>query len=176
MQQTNWKLFSNFETSPYSLQERGIEVDDFTKSLGLVTIAFADLENNLEKVIHRLLKIQTDTSEILTAELSFKNKVFLATSVMRIEKNLIKSNVHSEYLDLFIDEFSKMLFKCEELRNQLVHSLYVDYSDKGATRIKVTAKSIGHQKKEELLETSFVLDVYDFIVSSKMHVEDVIIE
>ena len=58
----------------------------------------------------------------------------------------------------------------------LVHSFYINYGDKGAIRIKVTAKSVGHKRKEKLLETSYVLDVYDFIVSSRMYVEDVIVE
>jgi len=176
MKQTDYKIFANFETSPFTLEERGIEVDDFTKSLGLVSIAFSDLENQLEKLIHRVLKIENDIGEILTSELSFKNKVFLVISLMRKNKQLIQQNANPKYIDLFIDEFSKMLLKCEELRNQLVHSLYINYGNKGAIRIKVTAKSVGHKRKEELLETSYVLDVYDFIVSSRMYVEDVIVE
>lgn len=176
MKHTDYKIFANFETSPYTLDQRGIEVDDFTKSIGLVAISFSDLENQLEKLIHRILKIESDIGEILTSELSFKNKVFLIASLMRKKKHLIKKNVFPELIDQFIEEFCKMLFKCEELRNQLIHSLFINYGDKGATRVKVTAKSVGHRKKEELLETSYVLDVYDFIVSSNMYVEDVIVE
>lgn len=175
MNQTKYKFFANFETSPYTLEERGIETDDFTKSLGLLIIAFSDLENEIEKLIHKILGLNNDIGTILTVELSYKNKVFLIASLMKKMKESIKENIDPEYLDQFIDEFIKMLFKCEELRNQLTHSLYLDYNDEGATRIKVTAKTSGHKRQEEKIETSYILDVYDFIVSSKMYVEDIIV-
>jgi len=65
MKQTDYKIFANLETSPFTLEERGIEVDDFTKSLGLVSISFSDLENQLEKLIHRVLKIENDISSFI---------------------------------------------------------------------------------------------------------------
>ena len=175
MKKSEYKFFAGFENSPYSLEERGIETDDFTKSLGLLIIAFSDLENELEILIHKLIGIDTEIGTILTAELSYRNKVTLIASLMKKKRNSINENIDPEFIDEFIEEFIKMLFKCEELRNQLTHSFYLDNNNNGAIRIKVSAKSSGYKRIEEKIETSFILDVYDFIVSSKMYVEDIIV-
>jgi hypothetical protein len=102
--------------------------------IGDITVSFALLENAIQTLVGSLVKEHQRISQIITAELAFRNLRALAVSLYRER--------HGEDADF---EVLRALMRragyLEEQRNQITHSIWAagDSADT-VTRIKTTAK------------------------------------
>jgi hypothetical protein len=134
--------------------------------IGDITVSFAMLESQLQKLVATLLGAGQFVGEAVTAELSFRALRGLIVS-LHLEKNGEDENW--ERLELLI----KRAAAIEELRNGITHSVWAAGVDADSiTRIKLTAKDRkGRQIKFETvtaeqlaaLAADIKLLAYDFM-------------
>jgi len=159
------KHYPGFIITHQTFAERIGLPDEFSAAVGRVTLSFSDLESALSDSIEKLLKLDFTTAQIITAELSFKNKVHLFASLVRNMSSTHKFNTGNAPVSEVLDELVACLFRAEQLRNQVFHSSYSrpDLSD-SVKRQKITAKATkGFQIQEQSVDSSYILDVADFI-------------
>jgi hypothetical protein len=109
--------------------------DDHLKVIGLVTVNFSLLENELAFDIHVLLGLDHRTSQIITAELRFKGLLDLFSS-------LCINKMKNETASTELKELVKKVYQVEQKRNSIIHSLWaVGNTGDTITRFKQTAKS-----------------------------------
>ena len=70
--------------------------DECTSALGHVTVGFSWLEQSLGKHIATLAQVPTIIAPALTAELSYKNKVAVLSSLVRADPSRFQFNVGRE--------------------------------------------------------------------------------
>jgi len=140
---------------------------EFDAALGCIVVGFSLLERTLSNVITLMLGVSAGLGEIVTAELSFRNKVNLFASLF---KHGIDSYSQRETdIEQRFEELMTLINKAEELRNKALHSLYVVRR----FRVKTTAKARkGLQKKIEKTNENHLLDVADFIFNVASSVEE----
>lgn len=166
---------ADFERCEIGYLERLGEPDEFTSSLGLVSIGFNLLEREVSEAIHELLRVEKNMGKAVTAGLSFRKKIDLLSSLYKEikEKDDLKLFNRKDVEEETVNELIKLLFKCNQLRNKLIHSVYLSRIDNKITREKTSARATtGLKIVNEEIEVSYLLDVYDFIVSTSMYVED----
>jgi len=150
-----------------TFEERIGKPGKFCASLGRVIVGFSFLEQTLSNVIILLLGVTNEIGNILTAELSYQNKINLFPSLFKHNIETFK-NVHNN-IETQFKELLSLCNKAEELRNQIIHSSYVA----NRYRIKVTAKAKkGLDKNIEEVNPDYLSDIADFIVSVGMNVEE----
>lgn len=115
--------------------------DEILAEIGKITIVFNLIENSLTEIIVKIVTVgnrKRDLGLIVTAELSFKQLVSTLSSLLLF--TLGENDPH--YLQF--DKISKQLFKAEQERNIVVHSIWASTSESTSTndviRIKTTAK------------------------------------
>lgn len=111
--------------------------DEFLAEIGRIVLNYAILENAVKELIQELLQMEVETGIIITSEMSFRNLLNLASSLV--------CDICSEDEQIVFDEVLKLASSAEEERNQIVHSLWGFYTDKNtgediATRLKYTAR------------------------------------
>ena len=150
----------------HNFAERIGSPDEGTSALGYVIVGFSWLEESLESHIGSLAGVAPQTAPALTAELSFKTKVNVLSSLVRVQDDKHQFNAGSEdALDVWND-ILKMLYRAEELRNQLLHSHWLTIGGKTMRRRKTTAKAAhGIRVSAEHLSSDYLLDVYDYILN-----------
>jgi hypothetical protein len=116
--------------------------DEILVEIGKITVVFGLIEDSLNEIIGRIITVGGRIRElgtIVTAELSFKNKISVLTSLLHLA--LEKDN---EALKQF-DRIKPLLFDAEQKRNVVVHSVWAKDEESpdvhGVLRIKSTAKS-----------------------------------
>lgn len=161
-------------------EERLGKPDELSSCVGLISIAFQKLEDKMSEGISRLLQLNPKLGDILTAELSFKSKLDLFFSLV--------NELHSDYYfnrlegkgfeENYLKEFRKAISKCSELRNKVVHSILVFNQNKSTiNRIKKTSKAKnGLVIINEKIKIHNLLNIYDFIVSMTMEIDDFFID
>ena len=116
--------------------------DEILAEIGKITVVFNLIENSLTEIIVKIVTVgnrKRDLGLIITAELSFKQLVSTLSSLLlfTLEKN-------SPYF-LQFDKISKLLYKAEQERNVVVHSLWASKLESTSTteviRMKTTAKN-----------------------------------
>jgi hypothetical protein len=140
-EETQSLLFTSTDNSTY--EERVGAPDEFNAVIGRICINFSALEETLSKCIIKILGQSSDVGNILTSELSFRNKVGLFFSLYfklrdKFDFNEFE-NFELEYFKLLI----KALNKAEDLRNQVIHSSFaIDRSGANSKifRSKITSK------------------------------------
>jgi hypothetical protein len=108
----------------------------FVQQVGRITVSFARLEWNLAFWIAALIAPGRAVGQMVAAELSFRQKCALFSSIWQL------SFTGPPYLNE-LKALMARLAKCEELRNTVTHSLWLEASKDigdGAMRFKVTAK------------------------------------
>src|SRR5260370_22341222 len=114
--------FESIHSLGQTFAERIGPPDECTSALGHVAVGFSWLEQSLEHHIASLAQVPTVVAPALTAELSYKTKVAVLSSLVRAHPNPGEFNVGREDPLAVWNDFVKMLSTCEDLRNQLLHS------------------------------------------------------
>jgi hypothetical protein len=157
--------FESIREIESSFEERCGPPDECTSALGHVIVGFSWLEESLDKHIAELSQISSRAAPALTAELPFKTKVSILSSLVQLDPPLCVFNsgsVHSmdEWRDII-----KMIATAEELRNKLVHSKWSSGGQE-IRRTKITAKATrGVRVVSEVLSSDYLFDVYDYILN-----------
>ena len=108
--------------------------DEHLKAIGRVVVYFSLLDEALSFRICSLIGYQNNIGNVITAELSFKQKVNLFSSLFC---HLQKTTQEPSELKSLIDRIST----AEEERNKILHSLWVvGTSSDMVIRLKATAK------------------------------------
>lgn len=149
-----------------TFQDRIGSPDECTSALGYLTVGFSWLEQSLERHIATLAQVKPAIAPALTAELSYKTKVSVLSSLVRAQAPLRAFNTGSEDAKDVWNDILKMLFACEDLRNQLLHSHWRRVSGNQMRRTKTTSKAkCGIRVMSEDLTSDYLLDVYDYILN-----------
>jgi ribosomal protein L35 len=149
--------------------ERLGEPEELEAAIGLISVSFSDLEDEISKAITRMLNISKELGDIITCELSYKIKVHIFSSLIQHLKESYHFNAVPGHEDEYYKELVKALFKCEELRNRIMHSSYIKDFQNGKRHIrrKKTAKAKrGLIETTEMFQTYHLLNIYDYIVST----------
>lgn len=147
--------------------------DECTSALGHVTVAFSWLEESLEQHIASLTQLSASVASVLTAEVSFKTKVSILSSLVRLQPPLRIFNVGAENQADVWSDILKMLSRCEELRNRLSHSRWSLANGQKIRRTKITAKARrGIRVSSEELTADYLLDVYDYILNVRWALDE----
>jgi len=150
----------------HTFSERIGSPDEGTSALGYVIVGFSWLEESLESHIGSLAGVAAQIAPALTAELSFKTKVNVLSSLVRAQDDKRQFNFGSEDPVDVWNDILKMLYKSEELRNRLLHSHWLTIGGKTMHRRKTTAKAAhGVRVSSEHLSSDYLLDVYDYILN-----------
>jgi len=161
------KYYNDTISYGQTFEERIGDPDKFDASLGSIVEGFSFLERTLSNVIILLLDVTNKVGNIITAELSYKNKINLFSSLFKNNIDIFKK-VHSD-IETQFKELLSLCNKAEEIRNQIIHSSYVA----NRYRVKVTAKAKkGLNKNVEEVNPDYLLDIYDFIVNVGISVEE----
>jgi hypothetical protein len=164
------KHYFEFTKSDKSFTEHEVESDEFFTAMGMVAVAFSELEDSLSEVIISLLNPQPDIGRIVVAELSFRAKVNLFASLVRYMKGSRSFAVpnHLSFEEVLNDLCSNV-FKAEELRNTIMHSSWKgleEYNAQNVIRSKTTAKSkYGFRVTKEDIDPGYLMDIVDFMKS-----------
>ncbi len=120
-------------------------------------------------MITLFLGVQNDIGAIVTAELSYKGLLHLASSLFKHKHKRGDFVVENEDCAERFDELMALCFAAEEHRNRTIHSSYVA----GRFRVKTTAKAkAGLKTTVEAIDADKLLDISDFIAAAGMHVEE----
>lgn len=161
------KYYNDTISYGQTFEERIGDPDKFDASLGSIVEGFSFLERTLSNVIILLLDVTNEVGNIITAELSYKNKINLFSSLFKNNIDIFKkvqSDIETQFKELL-----SLCNKAEEIRNQIIHSSYVA----NRYRVKVTAKAKkGLNKHVEEVNPDYLLDIYDFIVNVGISVEE----
>ena len=76
------KHYQNPERTAFSFQDRVGDPDNFSSALGRIAFNFSQLEDQVSASITELIGVAPAIGNILTAELSFKNKVNVLASLV----------------------------------------------------------------------------------------------
>jgi hypothetical protein len=158
-------VIERFQRSVDNFEERTGEPDEFSCALGRIAVWFAELEHEITQTISYLLSIDEITAGIVTAELSFRNKLHLLASLVRARFDLSHA-LGSFTLKQYLEELVARTFEVEQLRNQIMHSRYIGnfLSPGQVRRSKITAKaSRGVSVVSEQVDAGYLLDIADFI-------------
>ena len=169
------KHFEDFKRTGDSFEERTGVPDAFSAAIGRINLNFSDLEDRVALEIGKLFKIDESLAQIITCELSFKNKLHILSSLVRHFLRTRKFNTgHGDPLEV-LSELIGLCFKAEELRNQIFHSSWSGayLRDEKAKRRKVTAKARrGLNIHHEEIDSGYLLDIADFIICVSVDVEE----
>lgn len=127
------------DTSTFA--ERIGEPEELPAVIGLISMKFSHLEDILSETIIKMLQLDKARGNIITAELSYKVKVHVFASLYYELKDNFYFNSYPDFEDEYFKELIKALNKCEELRNQVMHSTFTqEYISLNIFRKKITAK------------------------------------
>jgi hypothetical protein len=161
------KYYEDFQVTGQSFGERVGPPDEFDSAMGRIALSFSFLEDTARNMIMMLAGTDFSVGCIITAELSFRQKLNVLASLI---KQLLPSLVVAEDRTMIEEQTNELLALCwrsEELRNTYLHSSYARQE-----RAKMTAKSKhGLRIQVEPVDPRLLLDVADFIVYSGMELE-----
>jgi hypothetical protein len=173
------KEIFDFNRSDASYIERVGEPDELSSVIGLISMGFQRLEDVLSAFIIEMLDLDIAKGKVIVAEMSFTNKLNIFSALF----HLLKINRHFNYgrfdKDEYFKELTKALLKCQDFRNQVIHSNFLkNFKTNGKIiRHKLSAKSRkGLSETEEEIDIPFLFDIYDYIISISMEVEQFFID
>jgi len=119
------------------------ETTSAIEAIGNVAVSFTDLEDQIALSISFMLKRGERIGRIVTAELSFKNKLQMFSSLFRVERP------NSDRLPM-LNDLIGVCKEAEQLRNQVVHSSWaLQVEDDSWKRRKYTAKMNGNKDRSK---------------------------
>ena len=158
--------FEDIQALGQTFVERIGPPDECVAALGHVTVGFSWLEKSLENHIATLAHLPPAMAPALTAEMSFKTKVSVLSSLIRFQPPIRAFNCGIEDPSDVWDDILKMLSACEQHRNRLIHSHWGCKNGEKIQRTKTTAKAAhGIRVSSEVLTSYYLLDVYDYILN-----------
>jgi hypothetical protein len=167
------KHYIGFVNTGQTFEERTGSPDEMTSAIGHIALSFSKLEGELSVSVAKLLKLNPTTAEIVTAEMSFKNKVHLFASLVREMSSSFQFNTGNAPTIEVLDELISCCFKAEELRNQIFHSSYTWDLAGSVKRRKATAKAAkGLSVQVKPVDSGYLLDVADFIGETATYIEE----
>lgn len=152
------RFYEEFSPSGQSYNERTGPPRAGEAAIGAVTVNFADLDETIAGAIALLLKREKAVGVIVTAEMSFKNKVHLMSALTRHDVATGAWKPIGLEASEVLPELVAICFKAEELRNGVVHTSW-----DGAHRRKRTAKAKGLKEQRLPGDSGSILDVSDYI-------------
>lgn len=163
---------------PAGFEERVGPPDELSATIGRITMNFQHLEGELKERIIQMLELDQEKGQIVVSEMSFKNSVNLFSSLYHSLKKDYTFNGLPNFEDEYFKELLKALSKCEEMRNQILHSTIIkNWKTKEITRKKVTAKAkYGLKITEQNIDIPYLFNVADYIISMSMEVEQFFID
>src|ERR1700722_1006053 len=157
------KFFQDFERSGDSFVERIGEPEELDAAIGRVALGFSFLEDTARNVIVLLSAADSKVGHIMTAELSFRQKIDVLASLVWHRLPMMAESDRSLNNPETKEHLKELILICrraEELRNTYLHSYYA-----GPERLKLSAKAKhGLKVHRETVDAGLVLDVADFIV------------
>ncbi len=146
--------------------------------IGRISMNFQSLEDELKKRIIQMTGLEQEIGEVITAELSFRNKVNLFASLYYKLKDNYSFNSLPGFEDGYFKELLKALTRCEELRNQILHSeIILNWKTSQIVRKKTTAKAKkGLTKTNQEVNIPYLFNISDYIISMMMEVEEFFID
>lgn len=169
----------NFNRSNASYIERIGEPDELSSVIGLISMGFQRLEDVLSAFIIEMIDVDIGKGKIIVAELSFTNKVNMFCSLFHLLKNEKNFNYGNFDKEDYFKELTKAMLRCQEDRNRVVHSSFLQNfkTDFEIIRNKMTAKSKkGLLETHEKIDIPYLFDIYDYIISISMEVEEFFID
>ena len=142
-----------FKTDKTSYKERIGEPDEFSSVIGLITLSFQQLEANLSKFIILMLDIDIEKGKIIIDALSFTNKINMFSSLFHLLKDTKSFSYGKFDKNLYFKELEKSILKCQDLRNEVIHSNL-------------------QKNNVEKTEVSYLFDISDFMLSISMEVDN----
>jgi len=168
------KYCHDFELSHQSFASRIGRPTEFHAAIGLVTIAFSELEDATRNVILLLSGTNRKAAHIMTAQLSFRQKLDVLASLAKLRVETVAEEDERSAKEERYAEIISMCQKAEELRNTYIHSSYADRRrrEKRLFRAKFSARARhGFKISLEKLDTGLLLDVSDYIMAAAEEVE-----
>jgi hypothetical protein len=162
-------VYLSFEDVHKQGETFGQRIGDPTESvaaLGHIIVGFSWLEEAVEGHIATLAHLSKSIAPAVTSEMSFKTKVAVLSSLVRIQPPIQTFNCGNEQPMEVWDDILKMISSCEELRNRILHSRWSYPFGQDIARTKTTAKAAhGIRVTSENLTSHYLLDVYDYILN-----------
>ncbi|HLE03284.1 MAG TPA: hypothetical protein VI729_01555 [Anaerolineales bacterium] len=159
--------YEDFQYQRYSFEEMVGVPQPLPAAIGEVALSFSDLEQNASGKIATLLHADPVASSAVTAQLSFKAKLDLLASLIKLHFPHASFNVGPNDPEAALRELVAMLTMCEELRNRVMHSTWRSSPERvgHVRRAKQTARAKhGFRQEFEDLTPGNVLDISDYIV------------
>lgn len=175
-------LESFYSIAKQGYEERLGEPDELSSIIGLISIAFNNLEEKISEGISILLQSNEDIGPIITSELSYRMKVNMFSSlIQKLRSKYYFNRMQSEgFKEGYLPAFIKALLACEEQRNKVLHSVFLSNRYTGNDKIirtKVTSKAKrGLIVTREKIEIYHLLNIYEFTVSMQMEIDDFFID
>jgi len=169
----------DFHRSNVSYSERVGEPDELSSVIGLISMGFQRLEDVLSAFIIEMLEIDIPKGKIIVAELSFTNKVNMFSSLFHQLKDNRNFNYGKFDKDEYFTELRKAILRCQDFRNQVVHSSFLQNfkTDFKIIKHKMSAKSKkGLTEITSEIDISFLFDIYDYTISISMEIEEFFID
>jgi len=179
----NWEIYKKrefdfFETN-VSYEDRVGPPDELSSVIGLICMSFQRLEDVLSAFIIEMMGTDVVIGKIVVAELSFTNKVNIFSSLFHSLKDSRKFNVGVFDRDEYFKELRKSILKCQEMRNQVIHSSFLKNfkTDQKIIRNKISAKAKnGLAEIEEEVNIPYLFDISDHIISKSLLIEEFFID
>ena len=149
-------------------KERVGDPDEFYAVIGRISINFSVLEETLSNCIMKILSRLDEVGQMLTVELSFRNKIALFSSLYLKLKNNFEFNAFKGFELEHFKAIIKALNRAEDLRNKVIHSKFVLNSDNkknNIIRTKITAKQkTGLKILNEETDVIKLFNIADYII------------
>lgn len=161
--------YDDFKPTGLSFAERVGEPEEFDAAVGKIALEFSFLEDTTRNLIVLLSGTDPKIGNALVAQLSFRQKLDVLSSVVRLQ---VSKRTQPEQLDILegprgFNDLLRMCQRAEELRNSYLHS---SYSNVERIRISASARR-GLRVHREPVDSSLLLDVADFIGYAGMELE-----
>lgn len=161
------KYHIDFQLTGQTFQERVGPPDEFDAAMGKIALGFSFLEDTARNMITMLAGADFTVGCIMTAELSFRQKLNVLSSLIKQQLPTLVAADDRAAIEEQCDEVLTLCWRSEELRNTYLHSSYARQE-----RAKMTAKAKhGLRIHVEAVDSGLLLDVADFIVDSGMELE-----
>lgn len=160
------QYYQRLTPSKLSYEERIGPPDTISASIGSISLNFSELEREVSSVISHLLGCGPEVGRVVSAELSFRGKLDLVSSLYRHTKPIAET----------LRQFDDLLVICAEAessRNQVLHSSWFDAGHSLVKRVKLTARrKQGFRQQTEQMTSADLMDIADFIAYAMSMVDE----
>ena len=125
--------------------------DEVLTEIGKITVIFGLIDHSLAEIIGRIVTVggrPNELGQIVTAELSFKQRIATVDSLL-----LFALGKDHDFVNQFA-QVKPLLFKAEEQRNLVVHSIWLNPCNAVDSETIIRLKTTAKQKRG--LHTDFV--------------------